>query len=143
MARLYGQKFKHKNVNFVSELSGVTKPDICLISCTLQYLEEPEDLIAKVLDITDRLIILRHCETEFLRDRYAIQKICEPEVELSWPIRFFRKGWLVDQLATKHKIVGQFEMMEENNLDGVNVKLSSFAILREALSPNASAAINN
>ena len=127
MARLYSQKFKDKNVNFVSELSEVTRPDICVVSCTLQYLDNPEDLISKVLDLTDKVIVLRHCETEFLRDRYAVQKICEPEIELSWPIRFFRKGWLADQLTTRYKIVGQYEMIEENNIGSVNVKLSSLS----------------
>ena len=32
MARLYSQNFKDKNVNFVSELSEVTRPDICVVS---------------------------------------------------------------------------------------------------------------
>ena len=84
-----------------------------------------------MLDLTDKVIVLRHCEPEFLRDQYAVQKMCEPEIELSWPIRFFRKGWLTDQLSIRYKIVGQYEMIEKNNIDVVNIKLSSFAILSE------------
>lgn len=143
MARLYSKKFNQKSLSFVSELADSTTPDVCIISCVLHYLEKPEELFSRVLGLTDKVIILRHCETEFSRDRYAIQKIREPEIELSWPIRFFRRGWLADQLTSKHKILGQYEMIEQNNLEGVDIKLRSFAILSDKHSPNTSAPIND
>jgi len=143
MARLYSHKFKQNKINFVSDLADSSKPDICIISCVLHYLEKPEELLTKVLSLTDKVIILRHCETEFPNDRYAIQKIRESDIELSWPIRFFRKGWLTDQLATNYKILEQYEMMEQNNIDGVDISLSSFAISRNKPLPNTSASIDN
>ena len=143
ISAIYNCKYKDTDIKFVSEIPNMYKSDICIMSCVLHYVQDPEELIRNILKISKAVIILRHCETKKEKDTYAVQKISTNSVELSWPIRFFRKGWLAEQLGSQYKIIKKYKMLEYNKLNNSKIYLSSSVIIGTTGLPHTSTAINN
>lgn len=143
MAKVYQKKYAGGLINFVSKLPINEKPDLVIISCVLQYLPKPDELFLKILELTDSIVLLRHCESGTPNDFFAVQHIDEGKESLSWPIRFFRKNWLIEKLDNKFTIVQSDEMLETNEYRNEKIKLKAFAISRTIVSPDASPSIHH
>ena len=90
------------------------KPDILIISCALQYMEKPYDLIEKLIAFNIPYIMIDNTPFNFDdRDRITIQKVPPAIYTVSYPC------WFLNYTAVKNSFEKKYSVMSEHINDAV------------------------
>jgi putative methyltransferase (TIGR04325 family) len=82
---------KKKNINFYESLNEIKKkPDIVLFCCSLCYIQNPYEILQKVIDIKSKFIVIdRTPFTSSKKDLFAIQVVNKRIYDAKLPITIF------------------------------------------------------
>lgn len=106
------EKFQTAQLKFSSNLDSVFKDEdinLVLFSSVLQYLEEPYQLLANVIEYSPPVIVLdRLITSKAGRDIITIQKVDSEIYEATYPCRFFNEENISSILREKYELVDRF-----------------------------------
>jgi putative methyltransferase (TIGR04325 family) len=91
-----------------------TKPNVVLLSSVLQYLEDPYDMLNKLLDLSCEYVIIdRTPFWEGSSDRLCVQKVPPSIYPASYPSWIFAKEKFLHQIAKKdYEVIADFENLD-------------------------------
>ena len=111
----YGKKyFEDENLKFyesIDECLNTNKPDLILISSSIQYLEEPYIFIEKIISYEFEYIIFDR--TTFLKneDRLTVQKVPPSIYDASYPAWFLNETKFLKLFKEKYKLISDFDSL--------------------------------
>ncbi|TGL90233.1 methyltransferase, TIGR04325 family [Leptospira congkakensis] len=112
------ENFQDDTLNFfntIKEAVDTNKPNVILFSSTIQYLEDPFEILSQVLEhnfdfiIFDRTPLIYSDKTEHI----MIQKVPEEIYKAEIPIRFMNHFSLSTFLAKNYEVFSEFDADEE------------------------------
>ena len=110
----------YKAFEFQSQISWRTdfpksNFDIALTSCTLQYLDNPEESLKSLMQLANNLIILRFPKIEGSNPKFAVQVLPMDgnRGTISIPVRFFGNGFLDSVILKEFQRVFEFYHYDE------------------------------
>lgn len=105
------------------------KPNLFLISCCLQYIEKPFDLIDEILDLKIPYLILDNTPFNFEeRNRITIQKVPPAIYEASYPCWFLDYASVLARFKKSYEVVTEFVNDTVIELDGHKVPYQGFLL---------------
>jgi putative methyltransferase (TIGR04325 family) len=106
------EKFQTAQLKFSSNLDSAFKNEainLVLFSSVLQYLEEPYQLLANIIEKAPPVIVLDRLMTAKTdRDIITIQKVSSNIYEATYPCRFFNEKNITSILRDKYDLIGRF-----------------------------------
>lgn len=111
--------FEDENLHFfysIDECLNSFNIDAVLFSSVLQYLENPNDVIDRVISAGIKFLIIDR--TPFIKgkDRITIQRVNPSIYKASYPCRFFNKQDFLRRLTRSYKLIFEFEALDRANI---------------------------
>lgn len=92
-------------------------PNVLHISCVLQYLEQPYEVLDQLLGVGFKAIILdRTALIEGPRDRLTVQRVGKSIYPASYPAWFFSRARLLEAFSPRYRLVEDFDTADKANL---------------------------
>ncbi len=108
-------------------IAGQGTPDILIISCALQYIEKPYELIEKITSLNIPYIIVDNTTFNFEdRDRITVQKVPPSIYSASYPCWFFNYSTIKKGFEKKYAMVSEHMNDAVIELDGRRITYSGF-----------------
>lgn len=92
---------------------AASPPDLVLLSGVLQYVPDPEAVLARIVERRPAFIVIdRTPLNEADRDLLAVQQVPEGMGRASYPIRLFSRKALVAPLESRYRVVAEFDAVD-------------------------------
>ena len=122
-------KFADKSrIKWKDKLSS-EKFDIAIISCTLQYLDQPEITLKNLMKLANDLVILRYPELKGKKTKFAVQAITLDNNSecITIPVRFFAQGFLDSIVSSDfNKVMTFYHHNEKLSFENEVITLKGF-----------------
>jgi putative methyltransferase (TIGR04325 family) len=113
--------FEDENLKFFYDIEtciALQMPNAILLSCVIQYLENPYKLLEKISAIGFKFIIFDRTAFYFeQKDRLTLQKVHTKIYEASYPAWFLNKKKFFDVFTKRYKVVANWS----ENIDNANI----------------------
>lgn len=111
--------FKNENLHFFESIEDCLlafTPDVFLFSSVLQYLENPFDLITKLISTNPEFILVDR--TPFIngRDRITVQKVNPGIYKGCYPCWFFNKEKFTSAFSMNYDLIIEFDSLDVSNI---------------------------
>lgn len=110
--------FENEHLKFyhtIEEATAKKKPDIILLCSVIQYIENPYELLDKLMNIGARYILIdRTPMHDGQEDTITIQKVPPVVYKASYPSWVFSEQKLKNYINKKHQLLSTFESIEES-----------------------------
>ena len=134
IATIYQNLKEDAGLNFVtiSQFTTVSNVDLVILSCTLQYLAEWDEILILALKKSKYVLILRTPIIDAADHKIYVQTPPDgayAAARASWPIRFFSRAKLLNLIEQNSKIIFSAQDFEEGFFfDGSMIPLESFLL---------------
>lgn len=113
----------------ISSAMNAFHPNLFVLSCCIQYLEKPYELIDEIVSTKIPYIILDNTPFNFeSRDRITIQKVPPTIYTASYPCWFLDYKSVLDRFLQGYKIVTEFVNDTTIELDGHKIPYRGFLL---------------
>ena len=93
----------------VREAGAVTRHDVLLCSCVLQYLEDPDRILAEWRETGIPYLLLNNLPLHATgADRLRVQHVPPSIYPGSYPVRFFNRAHFMTRLAPDYEVLSEF-----------------------------------
>ncbi|HTE12913.1 MAG TPA: methyltransferase, TIGR04325 family [Chitinophagaceae bacterium] len=105
------------------------KPDILILSCVMQYIEKPYDLISNIMAHDIRFIIIDNTPFNFVsKNRLTVQKVPPSIYTASYPCWFLDYKMVKESFEKRYTLVSEHENDTRIELDGRSVQYKGFLL---------------
>ena len=126
--------FSKLNLRWTNKIDFGTHYDVGLFSASLQYLEQPYEVLSQVLNVSNHLILGRMPVYEVPEDLYFSQTVPKEIYEGSYPIRVFSWEKLKSHLTHDCKIVHYWtDNFDQMTLNGGILNFSGFYVVKNCI----------
>lgn len=113
------ESFENEKLHFFYSIEDCIKSydvDVVLLSSVLHYLEEPYQMLDRIIQIGIKYIIIDR--TPFLKgtDRITIQKVNPKIYKASYPCWFLNKKKFISFLDAEYNLVLEFDAHDKANI---------------------------
>lgn len=97
----------------LEEAWAASPPDLVLLSGVLQYVPDPEAVLARIVEREPAYIVIdRTPLNEADRDLVAVQHVPESMGRASYPVRLFSRGALLGSIEQRYRRVAEFDAVD-------------------------------
>ena len=134
IAATYQDLKQDDELNFltISQFTTVSNVDLVILSCTLQYLANWDEILMLALKKSKYVLILRAPIIDTEDHKIYVQTPPDgayAAAKASWPIRFFSRAKLLNLIEQNSKIIFSAQDFEEGfSFDGSMIPLESFLL---------------
>lgn len=116
------QQFQSDELRFynsIEECLDEGMPSLLLLSCVLQYLPNPDDVICCVLERQFEFILIdRTSFSDDDRDHIAVQRVHPSIYPASYPCHFFARQKFINKFATHYELLAELPAPDKCNYPG-------------------------
>lgn len=117
------KEFEDDRLRFFSGIEdciGIEKPTVALLSCSIQYLEDPHEFLERL--VAQEIEFLVFDRTPFIErstDRLTIQRVPPSIYDASYPAWFFNRGKFMAHFSGGYDLVSEFESRDFVNIPSI------------------------
>lgn len=106
--------FENEQLKFYESIEKClreTKPNLLLISSTIQYIEKPYELIDEILKNKFDFIVFDRTTFIENKDRLTLQKVPPRIYDASYPAWFLNKQKFLEKFSKEYKLIAEFDSL--------------------------------